>query len=368
MSGYASFDTTLESIADAGPDLRNGLTNHAPMAVEALCAMGQENAVMAWLERYREGMLPWPAEIEPIDPNNWRSALGDIERVSDWRAFFVDELARSPWHEVLNQWVGHFAPAICASAAHGVIRVAHAARALAVKETPIRIAELAAGLGYWAACYQELPTAAASNATKQRPNVAIQHVPVVPLEQRKFTGTIVGALDRLTEFLPFAPVIESADLTGNPAVVISELTETFARVYLANAHDALSTIVFVHSITSGASVRLLAPHLQEAVAREALRYTWQAQCGLYAAFGQRYAPEQAISPPRESHEELIDMAVKNGDEHVIKLTEACLREYELNPKVEYLAAARHAMGVLKRQGEGLIHPHPSPLPRREREP
>jgi len=29
-------DAALDSIADAGPDLRNGLTNHAPMAVESL--------------------------------------------------------------------------------------------------------------------------------------------------------------------------------------------------------------------------------------------------------------------------------------------------------------------------------------------
>jgi len=42
------------------------------------------------------------------------------------------------------------------------------------------------------------------------------------------------------------------------------------------------------------------------------------------------------------------MAVTNGDEHVIKFTEACLREHELNPKPEYLAAARHAMEALRR--------------------
>jgi hypothetical protein len=347
MSPYSSFDTVLESMADAGPDLQNGLTNHAPMAVEALCAMQREDAVMAWLERYRHGFLPWPAEVEPIDPNNWRSALGDIERLSDWRAFFVDELSHAPWQEVLNRWVIHFAPAICASATHGVIRVAHAVRALSRNETPIRIAELAAALGYWAACYQELPTTTATKVAKNRPLTAIQRVPVVPLEQRKFTGTIVASLDRLTEFLPFASVIDAVDLTGNAAAVVSELTETFARVYLANAHDVLSTIVFVHGITSGASIRLLAPHLQESAVREALRYTWQAQCGIYAAFGLRAVSEQPSSTPRESRDQLIDMAVMNGDEHVIKLTEACLREYELNPKVEYLAAARHAMGVLK---------------------
>lgn len=348
MSSYSKLDKALESIADAGPDLRNGLTNHAPMAIEALCALGREDAVMAWLERYREEMLPWPAELEPIDPNNWRAALGDIERVSDWRAFFIDELARTPWREVLNVWVAHFAPAICAAATHGVIRVAHAARALAMDETPVRIAELAAGLGYWAACYQELPTATATTLAQERPSAAIQRVPVVPLEQRKFTGTIVGSLDRLTEFLPFASVIGLVDCGGDISATLSDLTATFARVYLANAQDVLSTIVFIHGVTSGAAVRLLAPQLQEAVARDALRYTWQAQCGIYAAFGQRSMPEQAIVSPHESRDELINLAVTNGDEHVIKLTEACLREYELNPQPEYLAAARHAMDFLRR--------------------
>ena len=68
MMTHTLFDTALESIKDAGPDLRNGLTNHAPMAIEALCALGREDAVMPWLEHYRAGMLPWPA-----DPRTYRS-------------------------------------------------------------------------------------------------------------------------------------------------------------------------------------------------------------------------------------------------------------------------------------------------------
>ena len=347
MSTYTILDTALESIADCGPDLRNGLTNHAPMAIEALCALGRGDAVTAWLEPYRAGMLPWPEEIDPIDPNNWRPALGDIERVSDWRRFFVEEFARTPWPDVLNRWVGHLAPALCASAAHGVIRVAHAARALSVAETPTRIAELAAGLGYWAACYQELPTDTSSTGPQEHPSAAIKRVPVVPLEQRKFTGTIVASLDRLTEFPPFATVIGLIDCSGDLSATLSDLTATFARVYLANAHDVLSTIVFIHSITSGVALRSLAPYLHESIARDALRYAWQAQCGIYAAFGQEYTPKQPITMPHESRAQLIEMSVANGDEHVIKLTEACLREYELHPRPEYLAAARHAMDFLK---------------------
>ena len=58
-----------------------------------------------------------------------------------------------------------------------------------------------------------------------------------------------------------------------------------------------------------------------------------------------HAP-MAVEPPRESRDTLIDMAVANGDEHVIKFTEACLREYDRNPLPAYLAAARHSSAIL----------------------
>jgi hypothetical protein len=77
-----------------------------------------------------------------------------------------------------------------------------------------------------------------------------------------------------------------------------------------------------------------------------LRYGWQAAAALYAAFGTAPPVE-----PREVHvdrDELIDQAVATGDEHAIKFTEACLREYVLDPQPVYLAAAEHAAGVLRR--------------------
>ncbi len=43
---YTSMDEALPILSEYGPDLSNGLTNHAPMATEALCAMGRPDAVM----------------------------------------------------------------------------------------------------------------------------------------------------------------------------------------------------------------------------------------------------------------------------------------------------------------------------------
>jgi hypothetical protein len=344
---YDVLDPALDSIAEAGPDLRNGLTNHAPMAVEALCALGRESAVEPWLEHYREGFLPWPARRERIEREGWQAALGHAERASDWRAFLCNELEAAPWQQVLERWTARLAPGICAAATHGVIRVGHAARALAQAETPARRRELADALASWASTYQTLPTDLSATPAKLAPDQAILEVPRVPPEQRRFTGTITGSLEGLDAFPPFAGVIALASLDGDPAARSSDLTETFARVLLANAHDTLSTIVFVHGVTSVAAVRSLLPHLRATTAQTALRYAWQASCALYSAFGQSPAPARAAEPPRESAPALIEMAIASRDEHAIKLTEACLREHALHPAPEYLAAARQALDFLR---------------------
>jgi hypothetical protein len=333
-------------MAEAGPDLRNGLTNHAPMAAEALCALGREDAVEPWLAHYREGFLPWPPRRERIAPEGWRTALGRPERSSDWRALLRGELEEAPWREVLERWTARLAPGICAAATHGVIRVGHATRALALAETPARRRELADALASWAMSYQTLPTDPSAPARELAPGEAIRRVERVPPAQRRFTGTITGSLEALDGFPPFAGVIALARLDGDPAARISDLTETFARVLLANARDPLSTIVFVHGVTSAAALRPLLPHLSAGTTAAALRYAWQAASALYAAFGQRPAPEGEAEPPRESAAELVERAIATRDEHAIKLAEACLREHGLRPSAEYLAAARLSLDFL----------------------
>jgi questin oxidase-like protein len=345
MKDYSLMEPALEFLAPYGPDLRNGLTNHAPMAVEALAALNRADAVMPWLENYRKGMLPRPVAHERIERENWRTVLGNTERVADWNVFFENELKEAPWREVLARWTARLAPGFCASAMHGIIRVGHAARSLGESETSARIRELADGLGYWAAAYQTLPTAR-HTATPTRAQEAIARVPFVPLSRRKFSGTIVSSLAALDEFSDFAPVVGLLDVTRDPGRVISDVSETFTRVYLANARDVLSTIVFIHGVTGVVALRSLLPYLSDATVRDVLRYAWQGSCALYSAFGQSPAKAGEVEPPRESRNTLIDMAVANGDEHVIKFTEACLREYDLNPSPAYLAAARHSITVL----------------------
>ncbi len=169
---------------------------------------------------------------------------------------------------------------------------------------------------------------------------------MLPLEKRRFAGTIVSSLEALGELAEFAPAIDSIDLAPSPSRALSDVSEAFARAYLANAHDVLTSIVFLHAITGAAAVRLLLPLLDADAAVAAVRYDWQAGCALYAAFATRLPIEGEIDPPREDRRSLADLAVRHGDEHAIKLTEACLREHALHPSPAYLAAAKHALGIL----------------------
>lgn len=347
-SAYATMDEALDLLSPYGPDLANGLTSHAPMAAEALCAMGRPDAVLPWLAHYRKGMVARPAAVARVTRDNWRGALAQADRFADWSAFFAAELQQAAWPVVLNQWVGRLAPGICASAAHGVIRVGHAVRSLGVEPSALRLRELADGLGYWAAWYQELPTSATPASRALRPRDAIRAVRVVPPEERHFAGTIVSSLAALSAFPDFAPVIDLLDVGGDVKALVTELSEVFARVYLANVHDVLTAIVFVHGVTDLAALEAMLPHLDEATARAAVRYAWQASCGLYAAFGSRPTPQDEIEPSNEPPDGLIDMAIAHGDEHAIKFTEACLRFDTLAPSPVYRAAARNAIAVLPR--------------------
>lgn len=342
---YESLDAALERLAPFGPDLRNGNTSHAPMAVEALCALGRPDAISPWLDYYRAELLPLPARVERVTAQNWRAALGKAERAADWNAFFAEELRGAPWREVLDRWVGRLAPGLCAAATHGVIRVGHAVRALSLKESPARVRELADALGSWAYAYQELPTAAGAGRGLPA-REAIARVPVAPAEKRRFKGSIVSALEGLTDFPEFAPAIDLLAPAGDPAAQLGDLTQTFARVYVANAHDFLTSIVFIHGITSATALGHLLPHLSEANQRAALRFAWQAGAALYSAFGARPEPIGDVALPRDSAETLAARAVAHGDEHAIKLAEACLTRHSLRPDPAYLAAIESALVLL----------------------
>jgi questin oxidase-like protein len=299
---------------------------------------------MPWIERYRPRLLPRGPAGEPVAADRWREALGKRGSFVAWRAFFAVELGTARWRQVLDRWAARLAPGFSGAATHGAIRVGHAARALRVGETPARQRELADALASWAASYRELPKASSPLQDALPPRQAIARVPLLPPERRR-PGNITEALAGLDDFPEFAPTIDLVDLGGEVDALLAQLTELFARVYLANVHNVPSAIVFIHGVTSLAALGHIAPHVEDATARSLLRYGWQAGCGLYACFG-RIGIARETAAGEEDGDGLIERALANGDEHVIKFTEACLSRHMLAPSPAYPAAAAHACGVI----------------------
>jgi Questin oxidase-like len=349
VPSYGSLDDALEILAGSGIELKNGNSNHAPMVAEALCAMGRPEAVMPWIARYRERLMPRPAAGNTIRGEDWRRTLGERDRFTDWAAFLREELQEASWCEVLDCWATRLAPGFSGAATHGVIRVGHAARSLHAVQTPARLRELADALASWAVTYQELPSDHHAANDAMAPHQAIARAAVIPQHQRRNLGNITASLAMLDDFPEFASTIGLLDVSGDIDRLLAELTEVFALVYLANARDVRTTIVFIHGVTSLAALGNIIPQVSDGAARLMLRYAWQSACALYACFGSGTAMAENFEPCRAGEAGLSDHAVANGDEHVIKFTEACLRRHSIRPSPAYLAAIGRVLDMIPRR-------------------
>ena len=332
-------DEALEMMSKLGP-----FGNHCPMATEALIALGHPEAVVPFVESYkRRFRANYPAAFQPITEKNWQEALGRGERNTDWITFFNIQLKENEWSRVVTNWTDVLAPGLSAAAGHGLIRTSHAVRSLSVKQTELRLRELAEGLGYWAAYYQPLPESRNATTPKLKPREAIERIPLLPTERRT-RGSLTSQIKRLEDFQQFGQTINLISTTGKVEQLVSEITETFAITYLKNVSDS-NNLGLLHAVTTTAGLRSLLPFLSPASTQRVLMYGWQAGAALYSIAGTG-SVNKPIHPSEIKQADLIERAVATKEEHAIKFTEACLREYALNQNQSYLQAASDSLNRL----------------------
>ena len=296
LKDYSQIDAALRFLSSYGPDLSNGFTNHGPMVAEALSAMGRPDAVMPWLQQswpLRETLMPRHAASHAI--TDWKAALGN-RAPFDWSAFLFDELAKTGWQDFVARWTARLAPGACSDAAHGIIRAGHAVRSMIEHETPERLRELADAFGLWASSFTTLPVADYPGAPMPARD-AIAHVPFSPGKAREERGGFTTGLKSLNDFPGFAPVIGMIDTSGDPQKTLSEITETFTRVFLANANDPYTVIAFIHGVTACVALRSLGEFLAVDTARAGLRYAWQTGAALYSVYGTQKHDFRKVAAP-----------------------------------------------------------------------
>jgi hypothetical protein len=296
-------DDALDRLWEVGFEFGPDFAVHAPMVAETLATLGHHDVVPSWIDvnqRRRRYYAP-PSAVEPLPDNAGaarQTALGDYSRVADWVQYFDRRLAERPWRAVLVDWWPHLMEGAFSAFTHGLIRTAHAVRAMTIAPEPsgLQLNELARGLGYWAARYRPVPW------------------------KLKHAGPVVTSVEDV------------------PAA-LSELTAVHAGRYAELAPNP--PVPQVHSITAPAALRLVLPVLPPELAVRSFDAVAHLAAGVWKAIpstpGHSPASADDYRPP--SGDLLVAEAVELGEEHAIKLTEACLREYAERPDDRYLAAA-----------------------------
>src|SRR5499425_3120173 len=332
-----TFDEALQLLRGTGSEVAGGVApNHGPMAAEALVVLGRDDTVVAWAERYRRKLNAMPSSRSPITTEDWAEALGVIDRFPDWVTFFRTQLIETPWRAVFREWIGRLLPATPSAGAHGLIRTAHALRALTHAETSLRVEELGVALAYWAAYYRKLPGIPRLAGTLDLGD-ALGRVPLFLSGQARPGMPREVYLRVMQEHgKEFSAVVDSAAEPESIEDALSALTEAGARLYLANV--SRQPLVLLHTVTVSAALRLLLPHLPTGLDTTTLAYVWQNVAATAAAYGDEKPPARDDWPLQEEAV-IIDHAIATDDPHALKFAEACIREYRLNPQAPYLAAA-----------------------------
>ncbi|MGW1812439.1 questin oxidase family protein [Streptomyces sp. NPDC002125] len=314
MDTTGTLDEALQRLHTSGPERLGRLTNHAPMAVEALAVNGQARSVHRWLDVYASRLEEFPPAVEPVTDLNWPEALGDPRRAADWIGYFGREISERPWRDVLAQWWPRLLPGMYGGSTHPVIRVGHAVRTLLAGEsTGPRLNELAHGLGYWAARHHPV-TGLALVAGADSAAGALDAVR--PVAERE--GGFPTRLGRVTSLPVWAASVTDPDEAHSR---LTELVRAATHRYATHGHG--EETMMVHAATAPNAVLRTLPALPRALWVPSLRAAWTASAAVTAMYAPD-APVTYVPPGSLTPEEVFEQALAHGDEHVIKLTDTAL--------------------------------------------
>ncbi len=356
LAAAGTLDEAYERLHATGPEFDGYLSNHGPMAAEAMVRGGHGDQVGPWLDRYMRRLEEFPRGISPIGAD-WQEALGDLRRVADWTAFFCAETGEQPWRQVLNVWWPRLLPGVAAAATHGVIRVGHAVRALlADGDDDSHVAELAHGLAYWAARWQAVPAghARAAAAARARAATPLESLAAVPHIAEQ-SGSVGDRLARLGDLPAWPPALADFSVPAEPEQIRALLVGLVGAAtlrYLLYGHG--NGIMLVHTATAPSAVLRTLPALDAGLWGPSLLAAWAASSALTAV----YAPaepaprEQLPEPPagqsrEQTAADTFARAVEHGDEHVIKFADTAVEVFARTGDPDAIAAALRAAELIE---------------------
>ncbi|QSI77314.1 questin oxidase family protein [Niveibacterium microcysteis] len=308
----------LNALRGDDPSLTNGNSNHLPMVLAALHALG---AAPARLDAYAE------AQRGLIRPLAVQTPAGGF--AASW-ADFEAQIAADGRDAVLRRELPHLLEGLVTAAFHGLIRLAYGVRFGVDVET-------AAGLAVLSAFRREtpLPTAAGSTGAAEGLRSLSQGTALANVVFER--PMIMGRLAEVLAHPAFLAAVPPLRIEKGAARAWHSLAVTAARLYRATGD-----FTALHLVTGLHALRVLWPWM--AAPEPVLQRYWLAFCAAYVAIGRPWPMSlRPLPDPLPPWAALRAAAIASSDDHVIKLVDSCdALARDFDPDTSELPGLLHA--------------------------
>jgi Questin oxidase-like len=319
----SSLHTLLDRAQSFAPEYAGRLSNHLPMALVALHALGANEQQM------ERGFINASRRLEPAPPDaehahDWQVLRGQPDAFAAVRARFIQEISAHGASATLRAALPALMDGVGGNAFHGLIRTA--AAVIAIHHT-----ELASGLAHWACSH--MPLASPQPVNENDVKVADIRSWLANLSTAT-TGWKSGAnliADRRLSYSQTSAFQHHCQRLVVDDSSLRELASIALEHYLQSRNFTV-----LHLITATHAMRILSPYFNEPLM--AVRHYAIAFAAGVAASGID-AGSAALPFTPKSWDTLKIIACNADDEHVIKLIYACQEEFRTTNDDRYRLAA-----------------------------
>lgn len=222
------YDEALEQLMGFGPSYGGGLSNHGPMALESLATLNLAEHFQTYVDRVSP-------TLEPTD--------------DPYRAAAV-------WQNQLLQALPSLVASAGAQAGHGLLRTAHAVRALERADTDVRRRELTAAIQYWGTG-SALKSPTALSGTRALADVLADLPRLGP--DRRPEGLLVAGLEQAMEEPGVMDLVSSIEPAADIAAAFDQLALAACAGLMNNT--GLGQFTLLHGVTVSVMAQQLLGYL-----------------------------------------------------------------------------------------------------------
>lgn len=332
MAEIDALKQLLDVGANHGPEYGGGLTNHLPMALVALRALGASDArLRSFAKAYATRLHSAPPLQVWRSGDPWTLRLGDHRAWPAYRHLFTRSIEEQGGASVLRTVLPTLLAGVGAAAFHGLIRSAYAVLS-------DHRGELADGLAYWASNHLPLGDSCVvieSGHPEVEPGFLLAQL------LNATSGCVIqGALisERMysaAALAPFARHVRRLAIDADGTLPV--LARLAAEAYVQSADFTV-----LHLATSAHAMQVLWPFIEDRAS--ALSHYWSAFAAGVVGTAWRPGPTPLPESNMLGWPVIVARALASNDEHVVKMVFSCAEQHRWDASDVWRRAATRAVG------------------------